>query len=94
MQETFNRLDDLMAASDTTAERFRRVAGRFTDRAGEVPGDDWDDPAPCEGWTARHIVAHLVEWVPSVIEQSGVTFRPGPAVINDPCGAWTNLAAT
>ena len=94
MQETFNRLDDLMAASDTTSERFRRVAGRFTDRAAEVPVDGWDATTPCEGWTASHIVAHLVKWVPSVIGQSGVTFGPGPTPVSDPYGAWTNLAAT
>ena len=94
MQETFNRLDDLMAASDTTAERFRRVAGRFTDRTSEVPDDRWDAPAPCEGWTTRDIVAHLVEWVPTVIGKSGIAFPPGPTPANDPHGAWIDLAAT
>lgn len=91
MQDTFNRLDDLMAAVDTTAERFRRVAGRFSDRADEVAIDGWDAPAPCEGWTARHIVRHLVEWVPSVIGRSGLMFPTGPSVDNDPPGAWTSL---
>ena len=64
MQLTFNRLDDLLAAASTTAERFRRVAGRFTDRANEVPPAAWDNPAPCDGWTARDVVDHLVTWVP------------------------------
>ena len=71
MQETFNRLDDLMAAADTTAERFRRVAGRLSDRAGEVAVNGWDAPAPCEGWTARDIVRHIVELHRGLIEPDG-----------------------
>lgn len=92
MQITFNRLDDLLDGAGTPAERFRRVAGRFSDRAAEVPADAWSNAAPCEGWTARDIVSHLVGWVPSVIGQGGVTFTPGPSVDDDPAGAWQALA--
>ena len=94
MQQTFDRLDDLMASSGSTAERFRRVAGAFTDRAVQVPQDAWDNPAPCAGWKARDVVGHLVEWVPSVIGKSGIEFPPGPSVDIDPCGAWRSLADT
>lgn len=94
MQQTFDRLDDLLAVADSTAERFRRVAGGFTDRASAVAAAAWDSEAPCEGWTARDVVAHLVEWVPSVIGRSGVDFPAGPSVDTDPCGAWRNLAGT
>lgn len=94
MQQTFDRLDDLLAKADTTAERFRRVAGAFTDRADAMPAAAWDNPAPCDGWTARDVVDHLVGWVPSVIGRSGVEFPAGPSVATDPCGAWKHLAAT
>lgn len=92
MQETFDRLDTILAAADSAAERFRRVAGRFTDRAAEVPVDGWDLPAPPEGWVARDVVRHLVEWVPSVIGRSGIDLPVGPPVDDDPLGAWTALA--
>ena len=70
MQLTFNRLDDLLAAvRRPSAERFRRVAGRFTDRANEVPDGAWENPAPCDGWTARDVVDHLVTWVPGFIRR-------------------------
>jgi uncharacterized protein (TIGR03086 family) len=92
MQETFDRLDTILAASDAPAERFRRVAGRFTDRAAEVPAGAWDRPAPPEGWVARDIIRHLVEWVPSAIGRSGIDLSPGPSVDDDPLGAWTALA--
>lgn len=92
MQITFDRLDDLLEVSGTPAERFRRVAGRFGDRVAEVPAGAWENPAPCEGWTARDIVRHLVGWVPAVIGQSGVAFPAGPSVDDDPAGAWQALA--
>jgi uncharacterized protein (TIGR03086 family) len=93
MQLSFDRLDDLLDAAGTTAERFRRVAGRFTDRANEVPEGAWENPAPCDGWTARDIVDHLVTWVPGFMSSSaGIVIDPGPPVAIDPAGAWINLA--
>ncbi len=92
MQDTFNRLDDLLAISDSPAERFRRVAGRFTDRVDEVPSDAWDNPAPCAGWVARDVVRHMVEWMPSFLASVGVNLSAVPSVDDDPVGAWTHLA--
>ena len=93
MQLSFDRLDDLLEVADTTAERFRRVAGRFTDRANEVPEGAWENPAPCDGWTARDVVDHLVTWVPGFLSSSaGIVIEPGPPVAFDPAGAWINFA--
>ena len=45
MQQTFDRLDDLLSIAGRTAERFIRVSGRFSDRVDEVPAAAWSDPA-------------------------------------------------
>ena len=50
------------------AARYRKIAGQFTDRVRAVPEDAWDHPAQCEGWLARDVVRHLVEWVPGFFE--------------------------
>ncbi len=92
MQETFDRLDGLLARSDTTAERFRRVAGRFTDRAHEVTPDGWERPAPCDGWAARDIVRHMGEWMPAMLAGGGADIGPVPSVDDDPVATWTTLA--
>lgn len=92
MQETFDRLDALLDRRDARAERFRRVAGRFTDLVASVPVEAWERPAPPEGWSARDVVRHLVEWVPALIGRSGIDLPPGPSVDDDPLGAWTALA--
>jgi uncharacterized protein (TIGR03086 family) len=93
MQDTFNRLDSLLDIAHTPAERFRRIAGGFTDRVERVPTDSWSNPAPCDGWTARDVVGHLVGWVPAVIGQSGIEF-PEMSVDADPAAAWASLSAT
>lgn len=75
-----------------TSERYRRVAGAFTERVRSVPDDAWDNPAPCDGWDARDVVRHLVEWIPSFFaNNTDVRLALGPAVDDDPVGAWQAL---
>jgi uncharacterized protein (TIGR03086 family) len=94
MQDTFDRLDDLLSRHDTPAERFRRAADRFTECVDGVRPDQWDLPAPCAGWRARDIVEHLVAWVPGFLTQADLQVPPGPDVAADPAGAWRHLAAS
>ena len=42
-----------------------------------------------EGWVARDVVRHLVEWFPAFLEgAAGITLPAGPSVDDDPVGAW------
>lgn len=43
------------------ADRYRRLADRFTRVVQEVPADRWAAPSPCEGWSARQVVEHVVD---------------------------------
>lgn len=77
------------------AGRYRRVAGHFSRVVVNTPAEAWDNPAPCEGWTARDVVRHLVEWVPGLLaDAAGLEFAAGPAVDRDPAGAWHALNDT
>ncbi|HEX6344724.1 TIGR03086 family metal-binding protein [Umezawaea sp.] len=72
------------------AEEHRTVAGVFTDRVRGVAPGRWDDPAPCEGWVARDVVRHLVEWFPAFLKSGADVDLPrGPSVDDDPVAAWT-----
>jgi uncharacterized protein (TIGR03086 family) len=74
------------------SERYRKVAAGFSHRVRAVPAGAWDNPAPCEGWLARDVVRHLVEWVPSFFPAgAGVEVPPIPPVEKDPLGAWEVL---
>ena len=81
-----------MSAPSDPAERFRTVAAAFTERVDGVGPDGWDAPTPCEGWRARDVVRHLVEWMPAFLEASGgpsLTVRSD--VDTDPGAAWREL---
>jgi uncharacterized protein (TIGR03086 family) len=91
MQDTFNRLDQLLVQFDSERERFLRVAARFTDVVESVPPAAWSNPAPCEGWTARDVVRHLVEWVPGFFSRAGIELPVSMSVDDDPAKAWAQL---
>ena len=76
------------------AERYERITGQFSDRVRGVPAGAWDDPSPCEGWTARDVVGHLVEWISGFFGSQGVEFPPIPSVADDPVGAWEAVRST
>jgi uncharacterized protein (TIGR03086 family) len=40
--------------------RYHRIADAFTARVEATPDEKWSAAAPCEGWTARDVVAHVV----------------------------------
>ncbi|MBI4935578.1 MAG: TIGR03086 family protein [Actinobacteria bacterium] len=92
MQITFDRLDHLLDQFHTPAGRFARIAGRFGEVVDGVRVDQWNLPAPCDGWVARDIVRHLVEWVPGFLSRAELPLAPGPSVDDDPAGAWHHLA--
>lgn len=69
-------------------ERYERIAAQFTQRVRGVPAGAWDDPSPCEGWTARDVVGHLTEWIPGFLGAQGVAFPAVPSVQDDPVAAW------
>ena len=76
----------------TAAQDHRQTAAHFS---ALVRGTtDWSAPAPVDGWTARDVVRHLVDWLPAFLESgAGVKLPAGPSVDDDPAGAWEAHAA-
>jgi len=73
----------------SAADDHRDIASIFTDRVVGVTGAAWNNPTPVEGWVARGVVRHLVEWFPAFLESgTGITLLTGPAVDDDPVAAW------
>ena len=73
----------------TAADEHRKISGHFTELVNGVADSDWDAPSPVEGWAARDVVRHLVEWFPGFLESgAGVRLPSGPSVDDDPVGAW------
>lgn len=73
----------------TPADDHRRIAGAFAATVQAVAPAAWDNPAPPEGWVARDVVRHLVEWFPAFLQgATGITLPTGPSVDDDPVSAW------
>jgi uncharacterized protein (TIGR03086 family) len=74
------------------AESYRRRADAFEALVGRVPSDRWSSPSPCEGWTARDVVRHVVDYSASVLEdKAGVPEAPKFADHAEPVAAFHTL---
>jgi len=73
---------------DTTLTQFQTAARPLTDVLDSVPAGEWDRRSPCEDWTARDVVAHLVETQRALLAEHGVGLGPAPDVPADPAAAW------
>src|SRR5579859_5316124 len=71
-----------------SVDRYELVAAGFDQRVKAVPADKWDAPAPCEGWTARDVVAHVVGGHRSMAAAATGEEPEGTAVEQDPGQAW------
>ncbi len=42
------------------SDRYRRLASEFATCIDAVGDDRWSAPSPCEGWSTRDVVGHVV----------------------------------
>jgi uncharacterized protein (TIGR03086 family) len=79
--------------TETNADRYRRLAATLQRRVSAVPPDRWDNPSPCEGWTAREVLAHIIETERDfVTTHGGLPLPAGPDAASDPAAAWRHLS--
>ena len=70
------------------SERYRRLSGAFAAKVAAVPADAWDKPSPCDGWTTRDLVKHVVGTQGLFLGFIGLELGDIPSVDDDPTGAW------
>lgn len=68
------------------SDRFRKLADGFTKRVEAVPDDKWSAASPCEGWTARDVVEHMIGNCKTFLGFVGTEFDVGP--VDDLSAAW------
>ena len=74
---------------ENVSERYRRLAAVVADRIGQVPDDRWDAPSPCQDWTVRDLVGHLVDIHGRFQSLVGRTVVDHPDPAQDALGAFT-----
>ncbi len=47
-------------AHEETLTRYNEIADGFTQVLAAVPADKWNATSPCEGWSLRDVVGHIV----------------------------------
>ncbi len=79
-----------MAFSDNPAVRYGAISDGFTALVAGTA--DWSAPAPVEGWLARDVVWHLVDWLPGLLSAGASVQLPlrDPAS-TDPTRDWAAL---
>ena len=68
-----------------SADRYRRLAERLTALVDDVPADGWDAVSPCEGWTARDVLDHVVDSSCGFLGRFG---RAPELPADDPAARW------
>jgi uncharacterized protein (TIGR03086 family) len=70
------------------ADRYRKLSGEFTATVAGVPADRWGAQTPCEDWTARELVQHVVDSHKLFLGFIGDELD-APPVGDDPMASWT-----
>jgi uncharacterized protein (TIGR03086 family) len=70
------------------ADRYRRLSDRFAATIAAVPDDAWSNPSPCDEWTARELVGHVVSTQRLFLGFVGEDMGELQSVDDDPGAAW------
>lgn len=60
----------------------------FSQVVESVPDDAWDAPSPCEGWSTRDVLAHVVSSERGFLAEHGCDLGPEPDLAADPVAGW------
>lgn len=76
----------------TTLQQYESANRPLTAVLDAVPEEGWESPSPCEGWSARDVVRHLVDTQRELFATHGVDLGDAPEVTSDPAAAWRRHA--
>lgn len=79
-------------ARNRTAQQYQAAHEPLLAVLESVPASRWTDPSPCEDWSARDVVRHLVETQRDLLTGHGVELGEVPDLDADPAGAWRDHA--
>lgn len=76
-----------------TAAEYDRSQAPFMAVVDALAPGDWDRPSPCEGWTARDVLAHVIDTQRDVLMRAGHDVGMPPDLQDPPIG-WRAHAET
>lgn len=70
------------------SRRYGALAREMTRRVDAVPAGRWDDPSPCENWSAADVLQHLIDSHRDMPGHAGHPLIFEKSVADDPRAAW------
>ena len=70
------------------ADRYSRHADAFERKVTAVRPEQWSNQSPCEAWSARDVVSHIVSMHGYMLQLVDRGLEAGPSVHDDPLGAF------
>ena len=70
------------------SDRYHRHADAFERKIAAVRPDQWFNQSPCEAWTARDVVDHIVSMHGYMLRPVDRVLSSAPTVADDPLGAF------
>ncbi|HWW53998.1 MAG TPA: TIGR03086 family metal-binding protein [Acidimicrobiales bacterium] len=68
------------------SDKYRRAVAGLSAVVNAVPADKWSAPSPCEGWTASHVIGHVIsgtQMITTVVTGKSPEFGDPAAVAGD-----------
>lgn len=78
----------MTATSTAVLQDYSRLADRFGAVVDRVADTDWGRESPCEGWSARDVLEHVVSTQRDFLGQRGIDVSTSIEVSTDPRAAW------
>lgn len=75
------------------ADRYRRLSEGFASTVAAIADDNWSVQSPCDDWTGRDVVRHVVDTQGMFLGFVGHSLGDGPSVDDDPLAAWNHARA-
>lgn len=79
--------------TEAPADRYRRLAALLGTTIGALDDQAWARPSPCEGWTARDVLAHVLDTEADIVTRVGLSIERTVDVATDPVAAWDQVRA-
>jgi uncharacterized protein (TIGR03086 family) len=73
------------------ADRYRRLAEVFDTTMEAISPGDWNNPSPCEGWSARDVLSHVLDSEADVVTKVGLSIERSVNLTDDPVAAWREV---
>ncbi len=73
---------------NSTATHYMTAHRPLTAVLDEVPAEGWTNPSPCDGWSARDVLRHMIDTQREFVTSHGVDLGEAPDIDTDPAAAW------